>query len=177
MAALPATPTPWPSPWGTRSRCPCPSFSTPPLTPAAKTPSATPSPACRRARPAGRGPLTRKRPLPLPSPPSCPTDSDTPDSATTDLATPDLATLDSATLDSTATPTPLLPLPLLRLRCPSPSTSTCPRSRPWSSPLLARTPSALPSPAPKSEATSVYGQLTIIAGKDLNYCSISKLQS
>merc|ERR1711863_232501 len=64
----------------------------------------------------GRGPLTRRPPsrLPLPLPPSCPTDSA---SDTTVLATLDLATMDSDTLDS-ATPMPWLPLPLLRLRCP-----------------------------------------------------------
>merc|ERR1712226_231998 len=54
--AMPATPTPWPSPWS----------SMPPSTPAARTTSATPSPASRRVRPAGRGPLTRRPPrLPL----------------------------------------------------------------------------------------------------------------
>merc|ERR1712210_315747 len=52
--------------------------------------------------------------LPVPLPPSCPTDSA---SDTTVLATLDLATMDSDTLDS-ATPMPWLPLPLLRLRCP-----------------------------------------------------------
>merc|ERR1712083_1285275 len=78
---------------------------------------------------------------------SFPMDSDTPVS---DM--PTLATTDSDTLDS-ATPMPLLPPPLLRLRCPSPSTSTCPRSRLSSFPPPARTLSALPFPALKSVAT------------------------
>merc|ERR1711988_735430 len=142
LTATLATLTPWPSPSSTRWRCPCPSCSTPPSTPAARTPSVTPCPASRRERRAGRGPLTRKRPrLPPLLPPSFPTilDSDT----------TVLATLVSATLVST-TPTPSPPLPLLRLRCPSPSTSTSLRSRPLSFPPPARTLSALPFPAPKS---------------------------
>merc|ERR1712039_768172 len=94
-----------------RSRCPCPSCSTPPSTPAARTPSVTPCPASRRVRRAGRGPLTRKLPrLPPLLPPSFLMDLDS--------DTTVLATLVSAMLDSTTPTTPLPPLPLLRLRCP-----------------------------------------------------------
>merc|ERR1712107_70714 len=89
----------------TRWRCPFPSCSTPPSTPAARTPSVTPCPASRRVRREGRDLLTRKLPrLPPLLPPSFPTDLD---SATTALATP-----------VSTTPTPWPPLPLLRLRCP-----------------------------------------------------------
>merc|ERR1712107_390109 len=70
MATL-ATLTPWPSPSSTRWRCPCPSCSTPPSTPAARTPSVTPCPASRRERRAGRDLLTRRLPrLPPLLPPS-----------------------------------------------------------------------------------------------------------
>merc|ERR1712107_565540 len=94
----------------TRWRCPCPSSSTPPSTPAARTPSVTPCPASRRERRARRGLLTRNLPrLPPLLPPSFPTDLDS--------DTTVLATLVSATVDST-TPMPWPPLPLLRLRCP-----------------------------------------------------------
>merc|ERR1712107_550952 len=94
----------------TLTPCPCPSCSTPPSTPAARTPSVTPCPASRRERRAGRGLLTRKLPrLPPLLPPSFPTDLDS--------DTTVLATLVSATLVST-TPMPSPPLPLLRLRCP-----------------------------------------------------------
>merc|ERR1711973_1072140 len=80
---------------GTRWRCPCPSCSTPPSTPAARTPSVTPCPASRRERRARRGLLTRKLPrLPPLLLPSFPTDLDS--------DTTVLATLVSATLDSTA---------------------------------------------------------------------------
>merc|ERR1712107_623137 len=89
---------------------PCPSCSTPPSTPAARTPSVTPCPASRRERRARRGLLTRRLPgLPPLLPPSFPTDLD---SDTTVLAMPVSAMLDSTT------PMPSPPLPLLRLRCP-----------------------------------------------------------
>merc|ERR1712080_613361 len=98
LMATRATLTPWPSPSSTRWRCPCPSCSTLPSTPAARTPSVTPCPASRRVRREGRDLLTRKLPrLPPLLPPSFPTDLD---SATTALATP-----------VSTPPTPWPPLP------------------------------------------------------------------